>query len=538
MSDMGKKSYGRVWDPLVRLFHWVLVGAFATAWFERSEAAIHQTAGKTVLILIILRTAWGLIGPASARFDTFVKGPVTTLRYVFSIFRGKPEHYPGHNPAGAAMIGALLLSLVTTAASGVLMTTTAFWGGEWIEWIHGTAATLTVLLIAGHLLGVIAACLQHKENLPLSMVTGRKFVSVNTERFLGPFMFTKWRMLTAAAIVAAASAAWAGSSSFFNAGLWRMPKTIAAAAKAAGCDVAEVTGPRVVVYPSFQLQYEVGLNDAANAAVAAIPVFTALERRPKIDIADVAADCQTIVRSQFVENLGAPLIKFAELVTTVLPVPPASSALKAVADKPIAPEAASAAATPAQEASAAAGAIAGKALSTAGEAVRPAPAASASATPAPAEASSAATAAIAGTAPAATPPKLISTNKAPLKPTTRPTPSPTLGSPVPPKPKAENQRRVSKAAEAKVPKVKPRKKVVKKKPVRKIKASKTIRGNGSVVRRQYFDSYGRSGSGNSGSGSSNSGSGSGNSGSGSNNSGSGSSGSGSGNSGSGGGDDD
>ena len=56
----------RVWDPLVRLFHWSLAIAFFTAWFESSEAAIHETAGKTVLVLIVIRTVWGLIGPFSA----------------------------------------------------------------------------------------------------------------------------------------------------------------------------------------------------------------------------------------------------------------------------------------------------------------------------------------------------------------------------------------------------------------------------------------------------------------------------------------
>ncbi len=506
MSATGKKSYGRVWDPLVRLFHWVLVGAFATAWFERSEASIHQTAGKVVLVLIILRTAWGLIGPASSRFDTFVKGPVTTLKYVFSIFRGSPAHYLGHNPAGAAMIGALLLSLVTTAASGVLMTTTAFWGGEWIEWVHGTAATLTVFLIAGHLLGVAAACFQHRENLPLSMVTGRKLVSVNTERFLGPTMFTRQRVLTAIAIIAMASAAWAGSNALFNAGVWRMPKTITAEAKKAGCEVEEITGPRIVVYPALQLQYDVNLADSAGAPVAAIPALTALEPRPKIDISNVAAECQTIVRSQFVENLGAPLIKFAELIGSVLPVQSVSRTPADLAGKPETSQAGAAVSEPSQEALT-------------------------SAAPAPEDAVAGVIATKAAAAAGALKP--LATGKLKIRATIRPTPA----SPVPPKAKA--QKKAAKVTEAKVLKAKPPKKVLKKKPVRKIKVSRTVKNssaaaaNGNLVRRQYYDSSERSGSGNSGSG--NSGSGSSNSGS--ENSGSGSSNSGSGNSGSGGDDD-
>ena len=507
MSETGKKRYGRVWDPLVRLFHWVLVGAFATAWFERSEASIHQTAGKTVLVLIVLRTAWGLIGPASARFDTFVKGPVTTLRYVFSIFRGKPEHYPGHNPAGAAMIGALLLSLVTTAASGVLMTTTAFWGGEWIEWVHGTAATLTVFLIAGHLLGVIAACFQHRENLPLAMVTGRKFVSVNTERFLGPTMFTSRRILAAALIAASASAAWAGSSAFFNAGLWRMPKTITAEAKKAGCEVSEVTGPRFVIYPALQLQYDVGLAGSDRASVAAIPAGTAMERRPKIDIANVAADCQSIVGRKFTEKLGAPLIKAAALFASVFPggQPAAGSAEQA------APAAAAAPSSALPQAAVEAGAASVLKVIAAPEVPSTRsdmPDGQASEAPAP---NRQAAAPRKKTAASARPSK-----KAEVKPAKR-------------KAKKEPQRRSELKVETKrrlAERVKPRRPAVK----RRIKRV-----------RNDFTAASNSGSGNSGSGSNNSGSGSddddsisGNSGSGSGNSGSGSNNSGSG----GGGDDD
>jgi cytochrome b len=155
----------RVWDPLVRLFHWSLVAAFATAWWGRGETVIHETAGKVVICLIIFRAVWGLIGPASARFENFIAGPKATLAYVLDILRGKPAHHIGHNPAGAAMIGLMLLTIAATAASGVLMTTTALWGNAWIEWIHGTSAYLTLLLIAAHLLGILAAAIQHHENL-------------------------------------------------------------------------------------------------------------------------------------------------------------------------------------------------------------------------------------------------------------------------------------------------------------------------------------------------------------------------------------
>ena len=39
----------RVWDPVVRLFHWSLVTAFATAFLAEEGGRLHDAAGYTVL---------------------------------------------------------------------------------------------------------------------------------------------------------------------------------------------------------------------------------------------------------------------------------------------------------------------------------------------------------------------------------------------------------------------------------------------------------------------------------------------------------
>lgn len=50
----------RVWDPLVRFFHWGLVLAFATAWLSADEVQpLHEVAGYTVAGLIGFRLVWG-----------------------------------------------------------------------------------------------------------------------------------------------------------------------------------------------------------------------------------------------------------------------------------------------------------------------------------------------------------------------------------------------------------------------------------------------------------------------------------------------
>ena len=118
----------RVWDPLVRVFHWGLVAAFATAWLTADELQpVHEFAGYTVAGLVAFRLIWGFAGSRYARFAQFVKGPGATLAYLGSMLRGGERRYLGHNTAGAAMIVALLLTLSGTAFTGWLMAGPTVW---------------------------------------------------------------------------------------------------------------------------------------------------------------------------------------------------------------------------------------------------------------------------------------------------------------------------------------------------------------------------------------------------------------------------
>ena len=199
----------RVWDPVIRIFHWGLVIAFATAWLTADEIQpVHEFAGYTVAALIAVRVLWGFFGPRHARFSQFVRGPVATARYLGDMARGRETRYLGHNPAGGAMVVAILLTLSGTAFTGWLMTTAprpaavavltapalvtpayadddedegreygeeaGERGGGALKEVHETLANLMLLLVALHLAGVVLASVRHRENLARSMVTGDK----------------------------------------------------------------------------------------------------------------------------------------------------------------------------------------------------------------------------------------------------------------------------------------------------------------------------------------------------------------------------
>lgn len=164
-----------VWDILVRVFHWSLVVSFAAVWLTSDDFVwLHVILGYGVLALIGVRVIWGFVGGKYARFTNFVRSPATVLAYIKDMYDGRAARFSGHNPAGGAMIMVLLGALIVTGVSGWMSTTDAYWGIRWVEILHTTSAAATIVLVAGHIAGVIYSSRAHGENLVKAMITGRK----------------------------------------------------------------------------------------------------------------------------------------------------------------------------------------------------------------------------------------------------------------------------------------------------------------------------------------------------------------------------
>lgn len=213
---MNNSSPIKVWDILIRIFHWSLVVSFIAAYLTSEEDnPWHIYSGYTVLGLIIFRLLWGFAGSRHARFSDFVRPPAVVYQYVKSLRGGQPPHYIGHNPLGGWMVIAMLLALSAVTLSGlkvyaieegkgpfadlqsIQLTVVAAASAEdgqddddegekngdlksdeadeefWEE-IHEASTNLMLLLIALHLLGVILSSRLHKENLIKAMLTGKK----------------------------------------------------------------------------------------------------------------------------------------------------------------------------------------------------------------------------------------------------------------------------------------------------------------------------------------------------------------------------
>jgi cytochrome b len=164
-----------VWDPFVRLFHWSLALSFVVAWFSaNSFDDLHIWASYAAGAFVLARVAWGVVGTPYARFSQFVRSPRGVLAYLRTIARGEERRYVGHNPAGGAMVVALILMMLATSMSGWVLTTDAFWGVAWMQRLHNALAHGLLLLVCAHLGGVMLASFRHRENLVAAMINGRK----------------------------------------------------------------------------------------------------------------------------------------------------------------------------------------------------------------------------------------------------------------------------------------------------------------------------------------------------------------------------
>jgi cytochrome b len=187
----------RVWDPFVRIFHWLLVAGFATAYLSGDDfPGLHVWGGYLVAALLVLRLIWGVAGPRRARFTDFVYRPHAVIAYLRDLVRFRARRYLGHSPAGGAMVIALLLSLTATAGTGLVLYGAREHAGSLaavyaapssqqdaaarrretrtLKEAHEFLANLTLALVVVHVGGVLLASVAHRENLVRAMITGRK----------------------------------------------------------------------------------------------------------------------------------------------------------------------------------------------------------------------------------------------------------------------------------------------------------------------------------------------------------------------------
>lgn len=177
----------RVWDLPTRLFHWSLVTllVFSYVTGQLGKMELHVLSGKLILSLILFRLVWGFVGSENARFVSFLKGPMETVRYAAALAGGKARRYLGHNPMGGWSAAAMILLVAAQACSGLFATDDIYTDGplkhlvsdatsKRMTALHSYAVNVLLLLIVLHLAAIMYYLHAKKDNLIKPMITGDK----------------------------------------------------------------------------------------------------------------------------------------------------------------------------------------------------------------------------------------------------------------------------------------------------------------------------------------------------------------------------
>ena len=166
----------RLWDPLVRICHWSLAIAFFGNYFLTEEGEDwHQWLGYWAAAAALLRIAWGFLSHGASAWSDCAPTPARLRAWVREFRAGGAPHRLGHSPPGALVMMLMLVAMLSLAVSGFLMEEVDyFWGDERLETLHARVADGLAALVALHLLAALVESVRLRENLPLSMITGRR----------------------------------------------------------------------------------------------------------------------------------------------------------------------------------------------------------------------------------------------------------------------------------------------------------------------------------------------------------------------------
>lgn len=184
----------RVWDWPTRAFHWLLVFCMLSAWASHKFAPAlgdatlkwHRWNGYAILVLLVFRLLWGVLGSSTSRFSHFIHGPFFILRYALDFIGGKKRPFLGHNPLGTVMIVVLLLAVLTQGVLGLftlehneivagpLKRLISDEATEIISKWHVRGFNILLVFVAIHICANIAYALIAREPLIRAMVSGKK----------------------------------------------------------------------------------------------------------------------------------------------------------------------------------------------------------------------------------------------------------------------------------------------------------------------------------------------------------------------------
>tara|TARA_B100001989_G_scaffold154569_1_gene110346 strand:+ start:485 stop:1213 length:729 start_codon:yes stop_codon:yes gene_type:complete len=164
-----------VWDIPIRLFHWAftlcILIALIIALFVDDDSTLfsyHIFFGLSAGFLLVIRLIIAIIGTRYARLSGLFFSPSETFKYFLTSINKNSRKYVGHNPGSATAALIMFIMVIGLLISGLNIES------EFMEEVHPIFAYVLLGVILLHLSGIILYTINHKENIALSMIDGKK----------------------------------------------------------------------------------------------------------------------------------------------------------------------------------------------------------------------------------------------------------------------------------------------------------------------------------------------------------------------------
>lgn len=192
-----------IWDIPTRLFHWILALLVGFMWVSGKQGWLeyHMLAGYAILSLLVFRVVWGFVGSDTARFAFFLKNPVEGVRHLLHITKREPDTEIGHNAAGGWMVVGMLLLLFAQVFTGLSSNDdisiegplARLVGKDWSDWAtgrHHFLFNIVQIVIALHILAIVAYAVLKRHDLVRPMITGKKRMpgAMQAPRMMSPVL--------------------------------------------------------------------------------------------------------------------------------------------------------------------------------------------------------------------------------------------------------------------------------------------------------------------------------------------------------------
>lgn len=167
-----------VWPMWVRVVHWLVASAIVLNIFIVEDGdAPHRYIGYAALALVLARLVFG----SRSRRRPYLSIPFLLrqcrkipedIRHFFK--KRRLPYYTEHSPLASLVILGIWACVLALAVTGYLLGTDAFFGEESMEDMHEAFSTGLLILIIGHLAGLINEAIFHRYNIFAAMIKGNK----------------------------------------------------------------------------------------------------------------------------------------------------------------------------------------------------------------------------------------------------------------------------------------------------------------------------------------------------------------------------